>query len=553
MQEICRKDQLARIATRLQKRFLGEYDFFPYNWIMPYDWTKFQRHHKSQTRTITGRRRQCYISKPDHGCQGKGIFLFKNLEDLKAHKDCEVVVQSYISNPCLIDGFKFDFRVYVLVTSVDPLRVFVYDDGLARFATERYQPPSQKNLDRVCMHLTNYAVNKNSTHFIRNDGGQNSSKRSIQSVLQQLEETKRIDKDGVWKRIEQVVVKTVMAVQPQLCKTTKAWFPTDPNASLHHLGSQCFEILGFDIMLDSDMKPWVLEVNHSPSFTCDSPLDTEIKSKVVEEALHLLFLNPNTRRKHQQDQKRQSLSRLVRSTGATAAADYPVVDVTTANETFKKTSSMAERKDSFTTIVDQDNLDPMKNYPFLKNYHKLYNPALLQKLTEYEDSRMSKYKRVFPPENLDQLEKYLSLIQNVTGSTNSMVARQKQYVRKGQQHEQSREKNKYDEKALRKRQQRKNAEAAGSISSEKSIAKSVDLNKNRMVLSVPNRSRLSLTSFVRQKNTIPVAVLVSVQTINDHVLFSRNNEPKVRLLPNKTISLPNLETNRNRNSNLYKV
>ena len=55
------------------------------------------------------------------------------------------VVQEYLSNPLLLDGFKFDCRLYVLLTGCDPLCVFLYPDGLVRLATELYQPPSPLN------------------------------------------------------------------------------------------------------------------------------------------------------------------------------------------------------------------------------------------------------------------------------------------------------------------------------------------------------------------------------------------------------------------------
>ena len=57
-----------------------------------------------------------------------------------------MICQQYISKPFLIDGFKFDLRIYILISSCDPLRIFVYKDGLARSATVQYSEPSNSNM-----------------------------------------------------------------------------------------------------------------------------------------------------------------------------------------------------------------------------------------------------------------------------------------------------------------------------------------------------------------------------------------------------------------------
>ena len=104
------------------------------------------------------------IVKPDCNSQGKGIFLTNKIDEIA--KEESYVVQQYMQDPYLVDGLKFDLRLYVLVLSSEPLKIFLYEEGMVRFATEEFKP-----IDSTCdksaysnffMHLTNYAINKES-------------------------------------------------------------------------------------------------------------------------------------------------------------------------------------------------------------------------------------------------------------------------------------------------------------------------------------------------------------------------------------------------------
>jgi tubulin polyglutamylase TTLL6/13 len=100
------------------------------------------------------------------------------------------VVQEYISRPLLIEGLKFDFRVYVLLCGVSPLRLYIYEEGLARFATEPYVQPNRSNLRKNYVHLTNYAINKKNPKFVYNASSQRMDvghKRSLTSVFKLIE------------------------------------------------------------------------------------------------------------------------------------------------------------------------------------------------------------------------------------------------------------------------------------------------------------------------------------------------------------------------------
>nr|XP_056721742.1 tubulin polyglutamylase TTLL13 [Euleptes europaea] len=295
MAEICRKDLLARNLNRMLKLFPKEYSIFPRTWCLPADYGDFQAYGRM-------RKNRTYICKPDSGCQGRGIFITRNPKEIK-HGE-HMICQQYITKPFLIDGFKFDMRIYVLVTSCDPLKIFVYEEGLARFATMRYIEPSSSNLDDICMHLTNYAINKHNENFVRNDN--TGSKRKLSTLNAWMREH-NYDTAELWRDIEDIIIKTLIAAHPVLKHNYRTCFPN------HISGCACFEILGFDILLDRKLKPWLLEVNHSPSFTTDSRLDREVKDALLCDAINLINLRACDKRKVLEEDKRRVKERLLQA------------------------------------------------------------------------------------------------------------------------------------------------------------------------------------------------------------------------------------------------
>lgn len=78
-----------------------------------------------------------------------------------------ILASKYIMNPHLINGLKYDLRVYVLVSSFNPLKVYIYNDGLVRFATQRYTNNNDL-LHNKFIHLTNFSINKRAPNFVKN-------------------------------------------------------------------------------------------------------------------------------------------------------------------------------------------------------------------------------------------------------------------------------------------------------------------------------------------------------------------------------------------------
>jgi hypothetical protein len=59
----------------------------------------------------------------------------------------------------------------------------------------------------------------------------------------------------------------------------------------------CFEILGFDVLIDEKLKPWLIEINHAPSFATDTPLDFKMKKDVIADAISLLGMSYKNKKK----------------------------------------------------------------------------------------------------------------------------------------------------------------------------------------------------------------------------------------------------------------
>ncbi|KAL8567949.1 hypothetical protein ACOMHN_029124 [Nucella lapillus] len=269
--QLGRKDRLWRNLSKMQVSFgKKEFGFFPQTYVLPQDLKQLKRTWEDSSS------RQKWIIKPPASARGIGIKVINKWNQIPRRRP--VIVQKYIGKPYLINDSKFDMRIYVYVTSYDPLRAYVFEDGLARFASCKYSS-SMKNLSNKFMHLTNYSINKRNADYQSNtdDSVCQGHKWSLKSLWNYLKK-QGINTQAVWDSIKDIVVKTLISAEGPINSMVKS---SVRSRYIVH------ELFGFDILLDDQLRPFILEVNISPSLHSNSQLDINIKGQMIKDMMNL--------------------------------------------------------------------------------------------------------------------------------------------------------------------------------------------------------------------------------------------------------------------------
>ena len=231
--ELCRKDNLAKNVKKKRRQLEREgkldealqYDFIPTTFYLPKEYNMFVEEFKKYSDGV-------WIMKPIGSAQGKGIFLFTKLSEISdwktdsskmlkpysSNKDNNepireveaYIVQRYLQYPLLIGGKKFDMRLYALVTSFSPMRVYQYRRGFARFSNSRYSSKIE-DIYNGFVHLTNVAIQKTAENYDERTGG----KMELQALKLYLMTKYGVERiDALFWEIQMIILRSLLAVQP---------------------------------------------------------------------------------------------------------------------------------------------------------------------------------------------------------------------------------------------------------------------------------------------------------------------------------------------------
>ena len=260
--QITSKERLKANVQRYRKgksHMAALFDIIPLTFTLPKEYVAFAQ--------CFAELRGLWIMKPVGMSRGRGIVLLSDISDVVYTSP--MIVQRYIDRPFLIDGFKFDLRLYVVVTQFHPLEAFLSRLGLTRIASRRYSTNEQDRTNRQ-IHLTNTAVSNDAK-----TGGasveRTDNKWPLEKLRAYLEQHSHARWDVLWSNVCETVLRALVCAEPNI-----------PNCSCS------FELFGFDILIDETMKPWVLEVNASPQLDIYTSIDEAVKPQLLRDIVNLL-------------------------------------------------------------------------------------------------------------------------------------------------------------------------------------------------------------------------------------------------------------------------
>ena len=206
----------------------------------------------------------CFCTQPSHSIPHVSALT-------RAHIHTHTYTHTHTRHPTcctLVGGKKFDLRLYVLVTSFRPLKAYISRMGFARFCTVKYSASAMSDLDNMFVHLTNVSLQKHSDTYNDVHGG----KWSVQNLRLLLEGTRgRSATAKLFDDMNWVIMQSLKAVQSVM-------------VSDRH----CYEVYGYDIIIDDNLQPWLIEVNASPSLSATTKSDRIMKSAVLDDVFNIV-------------------------------------------------------------------------------------------------------------------------------------------------------------------------------------------------------------------------------------------------------------------------
>ena len=265
------KTKLHKIFKKYQNKFPDDYNFMAETYIYPEEKNLIINKFKNYTLNKTN----LYFVKPAEGSCGIGIFFLKNFSEIEYDK---YVITKYI-NSFLIYKKKFDLRLYVLITGISPLKIYLNIDGLVRIAASNY---SLDNLD-LSSHLTGISTNQKKKTFKKNNNyfSEDGNDWSL-FVFKNYFERQGKNYTLLWNKIKDIVIKSFIFLTEEPINYEK-----------YIKEKKLYQIWGIDVLIDSNGRPWLLEMNgRYPMLDSIDKMDLVVKSELMKDMWNIIGIEP---------------------------------------------------------------------------------------------------------------------------------------------------------------------------------------------------------------------------------------------------------------------
>ena len=260
----------------MRKHFPEDYNYMPKTYIYPKDKEKIEKKFKNYKFNL----KKLWIVKPNNLSFGQGIHF---LISLKEEAFNNYLITEYLKNPHLIYGRKYDFRLYILVTGLKPLRIYLNKEGLIRIATNNYSLSLESIKDNFT-HLTNTGINVRNKkyHYAESSDDEVANKWNFATYRKYLKKRK-ISSKTIFGKIKDIIIKTIISgINPII----------DLESRINVSDRNMFNIFGFDVLIDKELNPTLLEVNSRPSMNIYDSMDKIIKTNLLVDALNIVGIVP---------------------------------------------------------------------------------------------------------------------------------------------------------------------------------------------------------------------------------------------------------------------
>ena len=223
-----------------------------------------------------------WMIKPTMGSLGLEISILTNYSDIKLKN---YLITKYLYNPHLIKGYKYDLRFHGLVSTIKPLKLYLYNEGLVRLASEKYNFSASDPHNKYSF-LTNLFINKkNKKQFIYPKNMKNMEDSNLWNLdtFQKYCARNNINYEKLYSEVGDIFIKMMITVREKIIDNIE-------KTNLQY--SNFYHLIGFDIILDENLKPYLLETNRRCGFRNDNDAEKYYTYNIIADTLNIIGLRP---------------------------------------------------------------------------------------------------------------------------------------------------------------------------------------------------------------------------------------------------------------------